>query len=294
MEEDAARFGVSKEAVAEMRQMEQRYAADIETLAERVAEAFLSERRHVRDYHHAEGQITPGMEVFAVAEAKRGNAEAKIYEQDIQAVEFTSTDVEVLVDSSASMQGERLKIGQAFVLVIQKAFQRVRALLEDEQLLRPEDEEPLRVGYAGFTANAYRIKKLGEPLADQSLAQMIHQTDTRSGGTDDSSAIEALTTEFRTNSEATLKFLLIVSDGEGNKDAVQSIMERLERSDEMFVMVCGLGSDASDVLDTYSTAAQSKGVKNILPLTGDSVDQILPQLVDYLHRNITRKTESHV
>ena len=291
LEEDASRFGVSPEAMTQMRNLERENQGSIDTLAERLAEAFLSQRRAQREFQRAEGQLTPGMEAFIVAEGKRGNQDVRVYEHEIQATDFTSTDVEVLVDSSGSMQGERLKIGQALVLVIQKAFERVRALLEDEQLLRPEDEEPLRVGYAGFTSTAYRIKKLSEPLEDKSLAQMIHQTNTRSGGTDDASAIEALTTEFRLNSEATLKFVIIASDGEGSPAAVQAILDKIQKGEDMCVVVCGLGANASAVLDTYGSAAREAGQTNILLLTGSRIEDILPLLVKFLYENITKKTE---
>jgi hypothetical protein len=290
IEEDADRFGVSAESLRQLLDLIKKYETEINELAEGLAESFLSQRRAVTEYHRLEGRLTLGMETFAIAEARRGNDEAMVHEAEVQASDFTSTDVELLLDTSGSMQGGRLEIGLAFTVVLQEAFKKVQQMLRDEQLLRPEDEQPLRIGSAGFTDTPYRVKKLSEPLTDKSLAQLIHQANTRSGGTDDAAAIEALSTEFKKNSEATLKFLVIISDGEGNPGAVQSIIDSIEKSDDMLVVVCGLGSDPQSVIDTYDSMLKGKGISNVLPLVGDSVKEILPELIKFLKKKIADKT----
>ncbi len=287
----ADRFGVDQSDIERQQRIEKEYAQEIEDLANDIADAFLSQRRQEKDLHHFEGDLTPGMEPFVVAEAQRGNMDIAAYEQLVQAIEFMQTEVEMLLDSSGSMQNNRLEMGWVLCVIIQRAFERVKGMIEDEQLLRPEEEDPLRVGYAGFADVPFRIKKLDEVMTEKSLAQMIHQTRTNSGGTDDATAIKALTTEFKSREGRVLKFLIIVSDGEGNPDAVQNIMSALEKDGDILVIVVGMGAKAENVIATYANKARTAGSKNILPVVGDDVRKNVQIIGKYLRDKVRAKAE---
>lgn len=291
IEDLADRFGVDREDIERQQRIEKEYAQEIEDLANDIAESFLSQRRAETDRHHYEGELEPGMEPFVVAEAERGNLDIAAYQQLVQAIEFMQTEVEMLLDSSGSMQNNRLEMGWVLCVIIQRAFERVKAMIEDEQLLRPEEEDPLRVGYVLFADAPSRIKKLDEPITEKSLAQMMHQTRTYTGGTDDAGAITALTTEFKAREGRVLKFLIIVSDGEGNAAAVQNIMNTLEKDDDILVIVVGMGAKAQNVIDTFSTKARSAGTKNIFPVTGNDVRANVHTLGKYLCDKVRAKAE---
>lgn len=288
----ADRFKVSPEAVSKVERIENTYASAIEQLATDIAESFISQRRIKTEHQVSEGEEMFGMQDILYEERKAGIEESRLFQRNYQASEFLSTEVEHLIDTSGSMQsGRRLEYAQTVAIVITRAFERVKAILEGENLLRPEGEEPLRTGFVLFTGHPERIKKLDELNIPQTLAQMVEQTGKHSGGTDDAAAIAALESEFKIRQDNVLKFMIIYSDAEGNAPAVQNMMNMLEQDQGIIVIVVAMGAHPQNVANTYGSAARAKGATNIFIIQGDDVNANLPLLSNYLKTKVKEAAE---
>ncbi|MEK7540405.1 MAG: vWA domain-containing protein [Patescibacteria group bacterium] len=288
----ADRFGVSEASLRKLQDIERKYAGEIERLATDIADSFLNQRRARIRYQMLEGMTTPGMEGIEYAEAQRGNLDVRTHQITEQAAEFLQTEVEHLFDTSGSMSAHnRLEYAQIVSVILTRAFEKVKAILEGEGLLRPQEEDPLRSGYVLFTTAPERIKKLDEPSKPGTLAQMIEQTGKHSGGTDDAAAIKALETQFKLREPNVLKFMIIYSDGEGNAGAVQNIMEAIEKDKSIIVVIVAMGANPGNVATTYETTVRSKGGQNIKIVQGDDVKANLPELTNFFKKVIREASE---
>lgn len=292
IEDLAGRFGVSEEALRKQQEIEAKYEGDIQRLADHIAESFLTQRRAKIEHNRLEGFIEPGMEGIDFAEVSAGNMDARTRFISTVAPEFLQTEMEFLFDTSGSMQNERLEFSRIACIIISRAFERVKKALQDEGLLNPDEEDPLRTGIVVFTTHTLRVKKLDEPTKDNTLAQMIEQTGRVSGGTDDAAAIEALTTEFKMRDDRVLKFLTIFSDGEGNQDGVQHIMHLIEKDPSIVVLVVAMGANQDAVAATYGSAAREQGKTNVFVVQGDNISENVEKVAKFLKRTIREKAES--
>ena len=290
----ADRFGVDEASIRELRRIEREYGDIIVFLAEQIAEVFLQQRRPITEHAHKEGQLTPGLEHVLVGGLMHGNQDLDIFEQVRQATEFMQTEFEALLDTSGSMQNKRLEMGRIMVIVITMAFMRVRQLLEAEQLLDPSSEDPLRTGIAFFADKPMRLKKQSDPNDDMWLARMIKQSADFSGGTDDAAALDALKSEFSTGSSRVLKFLTVVSDGEGNPGAMKGILDSMEHDEQVFVIVVAMGADPGAVAESYKSAARSAGQANVYVLEGNNVRENIMKLAQYMVGHVKEKAEDMV
>lgn len=287
----ADRFGVSEASLRRLQEIEGKYAGEIERLAADIAESFLNQRRSRVKTQMVEGMTTPGLEDIEYEEGKVGNLETRTHQIIEQAAEFLQTEIEHLFDTSGSMQGDRLKYAQTVSIILARVFERVKAILEGEGLLRPAEEDPLRSGFVLFTTTPERIKKLDEPTNAKSLAQMIEQTGKHSGGTDDAAAIAALTTEFKFREPNVLKFMIIYSDGEGNPGAVQNILGAIEKDKSIIVIVVAMGADPAAVSATYEGLVGSRNSSNIQVVQGDNINANLPLLSDFIKKRVREAAE---
>lgn len=286
----ADRFGVSEASLRKLRDLESRHANDILRLTEALAEVFINQRLPKTIYEQTEGMITPGLEHVLVGGAMRGDHDLRVRQDIIESPEFMQTEVEFMADTSGSMQNQRLELAEAMFVIVTRAFENVKERLSSQNLLRPQEEDPLRVGYAGFSDKPYRVKKLSEPtIKDRTLAQMIEQYGKVSGGTDDAASLEALKGEFQKNVERVLKFLVVASDGEGNPDGVQKLLKEIEEDNSIIMIVVAMGTDHSAVASTYESAARRAGSSNIFVITGEEVTHSVNTLCDYLVKQIRRK-----
>ncbi len=287
----ADRYGVDQESIRELERIEREYGGVIEMLAEQIAEVFLQQRRPVTEYKRREGMLTPGMEHVLVGGVLRGNHDMDIYEQIRQATEFMQTEFEALLDTSGSMQNNRLEMGRTMVIVITQAFMEVKRRLEDEGLLDPATEEPLRTGIAFFADTPKRLKKQSDPNDPMWLARMIKQSKEFTGGTDDAAALDALNSEFSQGEDRVLKFMTVVSDGEGNPKGMQDILKQVEGDDQMFVIIIAMGSDPAAVARTYRSAARDAGAANVYVLEGNDIRQNVTDLANYMIGHVQEKAE---
>lgn len=287
----ADRFGVSEASLRKLQDIERKYSGEIERLAADIAEAFVSQRKPRIIRQRLEGMTTPGMEGIQYEEAMRGNVDTRTHQISRYSPEFLQTEVENLYDTSGSMHGARLEYAQIVSVILTRAFEKVKTILEGEGLLRPAEEDPLRTGHVLFTTGPERIKKLDEPNKPSTLAQMIEQTGKHSGGTDDAAAIKALETEFKLREPNVLKFMVIYSDGEGNPGAVQNIMETIEKDKSIIVVIVAMGANSSSVAATYETSARSKGASQIKIVEGDDVRANLPELTKFFKKTIRDAAE---
>lgn len=287
----ADRFGVSEASLRRLNDIERKYSGEIERLAAEIAAAFVSQRKPRILRQRLQGMTTPGMEGIQYAEAMRGNVDTRTHQVNRYSPEFLQTEVENLYDTSGSMHGVRLEYAQIVSVILTRAFEKVKSILEGEGLLRPAEEDPLRTGHVLFTTGPERIKKLDEPNKPSTLAQMIEQTGKHSGGTDDAAAIKALETEFKLREPNVLKFMVIYSDGEGNPGAVQNIMETLEKDKSIIVVIVAMGAKSASVAATYETNARSKGASQIKIVEGDDVRANIPELTKFFKKTIRDAAE---
>lgn len=290
IEDLAGRFNVSPESIRESQRIENEFALEIHHFATVLAEILIDERMPKIESGHREGMLKPGLEHVIIGARKTGERDLQIFNQTVISPEQTEADVELLFDTSGSMKtGKRLQLAQTMGVVVTRGFQQANEILSAQQFVDPSRGEVLRIGSVAFADNPKRIKKLTESITAQTVPQMIEQTNTFTGGTDDAAAVEALSTQFRRNENRVLKFLVIASDGEGNVGSLRQVLQSIEQHNDMTVIIVGMGSNADSVSASYETEARSRGATNIFVLKGTDVRGNVKKLSDYLLQRFDRR-----
>ncbi|MFH1426322.1 MAG: vWA domain-containing protein [Candidatus Kerfeldbacteria bacterium] len=289
MGEMADRFGVSEQTIRFVEDVEKEYEQEINDMATALMEIFEDQRKLTWQKHRKEGLEIPHLRPVKVAFARRGIRDTKTHERPRRQPEFMQTEVEMMYDVSGSMGGSKLQMSQIMGIIISRAFEKAKNDLEAKRLLRPKEEDPLRIGHSCFADVPYRIKKLGEPITDKSLAQMVENTNKMSGGTNIETALGALLGEFEKNTERVMKFLVFASDGEGNAAATQALLQEIEKDNDIIVIVLGMGANKGDVINTFSSKARAAGSTNVYPIAENDVRKAARQLMKYITKHLRER-----
>ncbi len=239
------------------------------------------------EYGQREGDITPGLEYEHISELKSGNPSPKTHSRRVRHPDFIETEIEFITDVSGSMSGEPINKSIEMQVVLCEAFRRARETLAGLQMLTPNEEEPVRMGATKFETNATRIKKLDAPNSVEAQLAIIENLKHGGGGTNEEEALEGVYGEFKLRKANVLKIIIVLSDGEGNRDAVRRIMAQIEDDNEVVLAAVGLGSSAKSVVDAYTGGLRlDLADRNIHGFEKEDVTTLLPDMLEFLKTQV--------
>lgn len=284
---------VREQSVAQWEQIKEKRADLIDSLATSIVDIFVDDRRKRTEYLLREGEIVPGLEYETIAAMLSGDLDPQTKMQQVRNPEFLETEHEDIVDTSGSMSGLKLKMSVELEVIKTEAFKRAREIL-DAELLVLQDEDPLRVGVTKFSDKPERVTELDEPITDAKQIKIIDKVSMVGGGTDETEALDQVYKGLRLRKNNVLKFITVLTDGQGNRDAVAPIMRQIEQDDEVIFLVVALGDDAAAaqaIIDTYIEPLRDRE-KNIFAISAVDPEDILPQVVEFYKREVEkRRTE---
>jgi len=282
----AENMGIRIESIRMWENIKQERQQEINDAAAVIADVFLEDRKKKMIYGMREGEITPGLEVEYVSAVFSGDVSPKTHMKQKQHPDFLETEIEFIQDGSGSMSGEPIRKCVELQIILAEAFKKVRETLAAEQLLDPEEEQPLRIGSTKFETHAERIKKLEEPMNDEMEMKLVDELTKGGGGTDEEEALETVYGELTLHQKNILKIMVILTDGEGNKEAVQRIMQQIEDDKEVVVAVVGLGSGAKSVISAYTAGLREGDESNIHAFEEEDPADMLPDLLEFLKQQV--------
>ncbi len=287
----AEQLGVTPEVIRRWERIKERYSSEIISLSSSLADVFLDDRRKKIEYLRREGEIVPGLEYETIAAEVSGETDPQTRMGIIRRKEFLETEIEFIIDTSGSMKGEKINRSIDLTVVITEALKRVRELLSAENLLVPDSEEPLRLGVTKFSNHPKRVTKLVEPINDRKQVNIINEVSQVGGGTEESVGIKRVYQELKTNQRDTIKIICILTDGQGNRSAVEPIIRQIERDKDILFLAVGMGDskeDADAIVATYVSPLHGKE-GNIHGFSAEKPEQALPAVLEFLEREVNKR-----
>ncbi len=289
----AGSLQVREESVAQWNQIKERRRDAIESLATSVAEIFVDDRRKKIEYLRREGVIVPGLEYETISAVLSGDLDPETKMREVRNPEFLETEHEDIIDTSGSMAGLKLRMSIELEVIKTEAFKRAREILDAEQLVG-ESEDPMRVGVTKFSDKPERVTELDEPISDAKEIKIIDQISRVGGGTDETEAIDKVYKGMRLRKNNVIKFITVLTDGQGNAAGVAPIIQQIEKDDEVIFLIVGLGDDAAAaqaIVDTYIAPLQNRD-KNVFAIAAVDPEDVIPQVVEFYKQQVERrKTE---
>ncbi len=281
---------VREESVRQWEQIKKDRRIEIESLASSLSEIFLDDRRKRIEYLKREGEIVPGLEYETVAALLSGELDPDTKMREVANPEFLETEIEFLVDTSGSMEGNKIRKSVELMVIVTEALRKVREDIEGENLLA-EDEEPLRVGVTKFEVSPERVTRLSDPMDARKEILIIDKASMVGGGTDESGAIAGVYGELRVGKHNVLKIMITLTDGAGNRAAVNSLIRQIENDNEVVFLAIGLGDskeNAEAIIETY-VAPLRRPESNVFGMAAENPDEILPKVLEFLKREVEKR-----
>lgn len=286
----AGAYGVGAEDIRVWQEVREQYRDTIERTAAQLAEIFLDDRRQRIEYLQREGIIVPGLEFETVAAVASGEQDPETRMKNVSNPEFLETELEFVVDKSGSMSGEKMKKTIELLVVLVEAMQRVKETLAGENLLS-ENEDPLRIGLTSFDTESHRITPLEDTVDDRKEVKIVSALSNPSGGTSETGTITTTYEELRLHSPYVLKIIVLETDGAGDGEAVAPIMMKIGEDDQVVFLAIGLGEtdeDANAIVSTYLDPVKQRD-KNVFAMAKTDVSTLIPDVLDFLKREVERK-----
>ncbi len=286
--------GVRPESVRAWERLKKQYELEVTSTASVLSEIFLDDRRKRIEYLRRSGEVVPGLEYETISAMLSGDLDPDTKMDVVRNTEFLETELEGIVDRSGSMSGEKLERSMALFVILVEAFKKVREDLAAEDLISPIDDQPLRVGVTSFDTKATRITTLDEPLDDKKELTIIDQLSQTGGGTEETEALKQVIGEMKLRKSNVIKFILVLTDGQGNESGVAPIIRQVEEDDEVVFLVVGLGDDAASadaITRTYLNPLQNRE-KNVFAIAASNPNQILPEVLEFLKREVEKRRSS--
>lgn len=288
-------IGVRQESVKRWQEIKEEKRQEIESTAAALAEVFLDDRRKRIEYLMREGEVVPGLEAETITAILTGDLDPKTRMQEVRNPQFLETEVEFIVDRSGSMSGEPIEKSVEFLVMVTEAFKRVEEDLAGENLLA-EGEHPLRVGVTSFSESPQRVTKLDEPITDEKEIKIVDEVAQIGGGTDESDAIQEVKNQLSLGAGNVLKIIVVLTDGYGNREAVEPIIRQIEEDDEIIFLAVGLGTSEEKnqgIVDTYIKPLGKPGEEsNVFGIAAPSPNEAMPQIIDFLKREVGKRAVS--
>ena len=287
-------LGVSPEVVKKWEGIKERYKNEISSLATSLAEVFLDDRRKKMEYLRREGYTVPGLEYEEISAQISGETDPQTRMTVTRNPEFLETELEFIMDTSGSMSGNKIEKSVDLLVVVTEALKKVRELLCAENLLNPEEEQPLKLGVTKFSDHPERVTKLAEPIGDKKEVQIIDKVLQIGGGTEETGAITQVYEELRLGKKNVIKIIVMLTDGQGNQAGVAPIIQQIEKDKEVVFLVVGSGDgkdDASAIVQTYvEPLGEKEG--NVHGFAAESPEQALPAVLEFLKREVNKRKQS--
>lgn len=273
-------------------EISQEYQREIQMLAEAIANVFIDDRRPAIEYLKREGDIVPGLEYETVAAIAAGDLDPDTRMKVVRQKEFLETECEFICDTSGSMStGNKNRLSAAMAVIIVEAFRRVREMLAGQGLLEPMKEDPLRFGAVAFADRAERITTLDEPASKEKELKVVNRIMQSGGSTDERAALGGVHKEFKLRSHKVIKLMIVLTDGQGTREAIAPTIQQIEDDPEVVMLVVGLGDDdesANAIVESYLAPLRQPD-RNIFGAAATDIKQMLPQVVGFLTREIAKR-----
>lgn len=288
----AEAVGVRQESVQTWERIKETHRREINSLAANLAEVFLDDRRKRLEYLRREGEIVPGLEYETISALLSGELDPDTKMRLIQNPEFLETEIEFIVDTSGSMGGDKIGKSVEMLVIVTEALRQVRETLEAESLVGDE-EHPFRIGVTKFSTVPERVSKLDDPIDNRKELKIIDAVSQVGGGTDESDALTEVYKELTLGKRNVIKIMIVLTDGQGNREAVVPIMEQIERDQEVIFMAIGLGGSKEEsdaILQTYLDPLKARE-SNVFGHAVENTDEIIPAFVGFLKREINKRRQ---
>jgi uncharacterized protein with von Willebrand factor type A (vWA) domain len=173
-----------------------------------------------------------------------------------------------------------------------EAFKKAREILDAEQLVAT-GEDPMRVGVTKFSDAPERVASLDEPNTDEKEIRIIDRVSMVGGGTDETEALRKVYKGMRLRKNNVIKFITVLTDGQGNKAGVAPIMRQIEQDDEVIFLVVALGDDqaaADAIVQTYLRPLKDRD-KNVFAIAAVDPEEVIPQVVDFYKQQVEKRKQ---
>jgi len=284
---------VTPETVKKWERIKEDYELDIESLTAALAGVFLDDRRKKMEYLRREGDIVPGLEFETIAAHIAGESDPSTKMSVVRNPEFLETELEFIVDTSGSMSGEKIDRSIDLMVIITEALKRVKETLSQENLLT-EKEQPFRLGATKFSNLPERVTKLTDPINDKKEVTIIEEVSKIGGDTEESGAIRQVYEELKLNKANVIKIIVVLTDGEGNRGAVEPIIQQIENDNEIVLLAVGMGSskeDAEAIVKTYLDPLRKQEEANVHGFAAQRPEEALPATIEFLKREINKRKQ---
>ena len=198
-------------------------------------------------------EIVPGLEYETVAALVAGQPDPDTKFMSIQWPEFLELEIEWIADNSGSMQGEPVAKSVALMVVVTEALKQVRDSLAADGLVE-ENEEPLRVGVTKFSTKPERVSELKELLTAEKELKIVDRVSMTGGGTTETESLEGVYKGMQLRAGNVLKIVIMLSDGQGDREGVWPIVRQIEDDDEVIFLAVSLANsdEGQAIIDTYA------------------------------------------
>ena len=287
------KYGVPPEVVAEYFEIRDRRAGVIEQLTEELTEPFRDNRRSIIRHNKREGNWTPGLEGETVGEMMSGNLEPETMMKQDENPDFAKTEVEFVVDTSGSMGGGPLRACREMQVVAMESLEGVRDRLAGEDLLRPKQEIPLKMGSCMLDSEYHPIHNKDEDLDEHAKIHIVHILSTAGGGTDVHHTTEKKYQEFNTGDPNTIKIMVLMSDHFTEATTMAKLVEQIRRDNTIIFLALGFGSDAESIAKIYGDAAAEAGATNVFAkaFPENEIESATPWVARFLVDQVTPRVE---
>lgn len=289
---EAEKYGVDPALIKEWERIKKSYSDEIHSTADLLSEILIDDRSYKTKYMQREGEIMDGLMAETYGELLSGNDEPETMMRQVRNPKFLQTEMEFIVDVSASMTGAPLERSKELLIILTEALQEVRDTLEGQQLLSPDDEQPLRLGATSFSDVTRRITTLEEPVSDKKQIQIINGLSQIGGGTEETEAISGIYKEMALHTDNVLKIMVVLTDGHGNRDKLQSILQQIQEDDSVVFLAVGLGTGAEGIVDSYVSGVRQGNQSNIFGFAADAPEDALPFVVEFIKQQVHKRYKS--
>jgi DNA-binding XRE family transcriptional regulator len=288
----AGSLQVREQSVQQWEQIKEKRRDQIESLAASIAEIFVDDRQKKMEFLKREGSIVPGLEYEYIAAILSGDLSPETHMMEVRNPEFLETEHEDIFDTSGSMAGMKLRMSIELAIIKIEAFKKAREILDAEQLVAT-GEDPMRVGVTKFSDAPERVASLDEPNTDEKEIRIIDRVSMVGGGTDETEALRKVYKGMRLRKNNVIKFITVLTDGQGNKAGVAPIMRQIEQDDEVIFLVVALGDDqaaADAIVQTYLRPLKDRD-KNVFAIAAVDPEEVIPQVVDFYKQQVEKRKQ---
>jgi len=284
---------VSQESIRLWERAKEKYRQEIESMATAYAEIFLDDRRKRIEFGKREGEVTPGLEYETMAAYLSGEPNPDTHMRTVQNPEFLERETEWILDTSGSMNGDPLRRALEFIIAETEAQKRTREILQGEDLLTHEDEQPFRIGMTIFDVKPHRITKLDEPLNDEKEVKMIHKGSQVGGGTSETGTIDEVHKEMTLEKKNVIKIIVVVTDGHGDKSGVWPVLQQIEEDDEVIFLAVAISDEESDrqaILETYMAGLRKdREESNVFGIAHPTIEAAIPEITEFFRVQVEKR-----